>query len=159
LSPVTFLGARAGERVVLPSPNGGALSLRTGMVPTLAACLRNATAVAQAAMQLGSRVAVIAAGEQWPSNGLRFALEDWLGAGCVVASLNGRRSPEAAAAASAFVAVAGRVEQALRDCASGRELVGRGYEPDVVLAAQVDVSLAVPILEAGAFVNRLGAAC
>src|SRR5215468_6306659 len=41
LSPATFASAEHGTRVVLPSPNGGALSLQTGHVPTSTACFRN----------------------------------------------------------------------------------------------------------------------
>lgn len=156
LSPASFLTIRSEERVVLPSPNGGSLSCRTGSVPTLTACLRNAGAVAEAAMAIGGRLAIIPAGERWPSGGLRFALEDWIGAGAVIASLRGNRSSEAAAAASAFDAAAGYLERVLADCTSGRELVGRGYERDVMMAARVNESRAVPVLSGGGFVNRGG---
>lgn len=87
LSPASLLALPAGARLVLPSPNGSALSLATGRVPTFAGCLRNATAVAAAAQHYGRRITVIAAGERWPDGSLRFALEDLLGAGAIVRHL------------------------------------------------------------------------
>ncbi|MDE0415304.1 MAG: 2-phosphosulfolactate phosphatase [bacterium] len=53
LSPETLKAVASGTRIVLPSPNGSRLSRETGAVPTLAGCLRNATAVAQGASSLG----------------------------------------------------------------------------------------------------------
>lgn len=144
LSPAAFETAPAGARVLLPSPNGGSLALRAGAVPTLTAGLRNAAAVARAARGIGTRVAVVPAGERWPSGALRPALEDLLGAGAVVAALGGGESPEAAAP---------HLEAALLDCVSGRELIGGGYRGDVLAAAELDVSRAVPVLRDGALVD------
>ena len=146
LSPASLASVPPGARIVLPAPNGGALSLQTGTVPTFTACLRNATAVARAAARIGGRITVIAAGERWPSGRLRPALEDWLGAGAVVEALAGRRSPEAEAARLAFAATAGHLAEVVRECASGQWLVERGYEEDVVLAAPHDVSRCAPRL-------------
>jgi 2-phosphosulfolactate phosphatase len=81
LSPATLAHLESGQKVVLPSPNGAALSRQTGQVRTLTACLRNAAAVARAAERAGPRITVVAAGERWPSGALRPALEDWIGAG------------------------------------------------------------------------------
>ena len=53
LSPASFLDTPSGTRIVLPSPNGASLSLATGDTITLAGCLRNASAVAKAALRLG----------------------------------------------------------------------------------------------------------
>src|SRR5262252_99246 len=61
LSPRTFASAPRGARIVLPSPNGASLSLGTGHVTTLSACLRNATTVAREAQHVGKRITVIAA--------------------------------------------------------------------------------------------------
>jgi len=151
LSPATFASIRPSEKVVLPSPNGAALSVETGTVPTLTACLRNADAVARAATQIGRRLVVISAGERWPSGGLRPALEDWIGAGAVVANLSGTRSPEAVAAEDAFRAAAPRLESVLVDCLSGRELVERGYRDDIGWAAALNVSGCAPLLRQGAY--------
>lgn len=157
LSPASFTSVPAGTRVVLPSPNGATLSLQASAVPTFAGCLRNATAVAQAAARFGGRITVIAAGERWPSSGrLRPALEDWLGAGAVVAALAGRRSPEAEAARLAFVAVGGQLDAVLRECVSGQWLIDRGYGEDVVLAARHDVSRCAPLLRDGGYRDAAG---
>jgi 2-phosphosulfolactate phosphatase len=142
--------------VVLPSPNGGNLSAHTGLHPTFTACLRNANAVALAASQLGKSIAVIAAGEAWEGGGLRVAVEDLLGAGAIISMLNGSVSPEAAAARATFDALKGRLEPALLECASGRELIGRGHAGDIVLAAPLNVSACIPILQDGAYVNGGG---
>src|SRR5689334_10086397 len=66
LSPASMRDVAPGTRILLPSPNGAALSLLTGATPTLAGCLRNAASVARAAAAIGGRVAVIPAGERWP---------------------------------------------------------------------------------------------
>jgi 2-phosphosulfolactate phosphatase len=151
LSPSSLLGVPAGTRLVLPSPNGATLSTSTSPVPTLAGCLRNASAVAQAARQMGDRITVIAAGERWPDGSLRPALEDFLGAGAILAELEGSLSPEAESAANAYQGSRNRLEAKLHDCASGRELVGRGRIQDVELAAAINASSCAPWLKDGAF--------
>jgi len=151
LSPRSFASVEPGARVVLPSPNGSALSRATAKVTTIAGCLRNATAVAREAQRRGERITVIAAGERWPSGQLRPALEDLLGAGAVVSALAGRRSPEAEAAQRTFDGLAPRVSGALMDCASGRQLVERGFGDDVAMAAALDASRCAPLLVDGAF--------
>jgi 2-phosphosulfolactate phosphatase len=87
LSPASLRNLPAGYRLVLPSLNGAALSYGANHPIVLAACLRNAAAVARAAAALGSTVAVIPAGEMWAMGELRPSLEDWVGAGAVIAAL------------------------------------------------------------------------
>jgi 2-phosphosulfolactate phosphatase len=41
----------------------------------------------------------------------------------------------------------------LESCASGRELIERGFEEDVEIAAKLDVSATVPVLRQRAFVR------
>lgn len=138
LSPLSIAAAPPGTTIVLPSFSG-ALCLHTEGIPTLTACLRNAAAAAGAAMQIGRRITVIAAGDRWPNGGgLRPALEDWLGAGAVIARMAADRTPEAAACQAAFNAARSRLFAALVDCHSGRELVEGGYEDDVRCAAELD---------------------
>lgn len=152
LSPAALRAAAAPERLVLPSPNGSAIAASASGV-VVAACLRNATAVAR---WLGhqddtSPVTVIAAGERWPDGSLRPALEDLLGAGALIAALPARlRSPEAEAAAALFLATRS-VPDAVRRCASGVELVEAGFAEDVEIAVELDRSAAVPVLRDGAF--------
>lgn len=153
LSPASFLQAPRGLRCVLPSPNGATLALRAREVApvVLAGCLRNATAVAAAAHRRGASFNVCPAGERWPDGSLRPALEDWLAAGAILRRLPGLRSPEAETAVAAFEVHRARLAEALADTASGRELAARGYQADVALAAQLDVSDHAAALEAGAF--------
>jgi len=157
LSPASLVQIRPGTRLVLPSPNGATLSLGAGSTPLFAGCLRNAQAVALAASQYGTRFAVIAAGERWPDDhSLRPSFEDLIGAGAIVSYLNGRLSPEAAAAAAAFREARPRLEEHLNGCSSGKELIERGFAEDVHLAAQLNASDTAPALVEGAFVRLKG---
>jgi 2-phosphosulfolactate phosphatase len=152
LSPESLATVAAGTRLVLPSPNGSELSFaaaRLGQV--FAGSLRNAASVATRLAALPGPVAVIAAGERWPDDSLRPAVEDLVGAGAIVARLHGKLSPEAALARAAFERVASALEPTLFDCASGRELVERGFPNDVALAAELDASPVAPRLEGEAF--------
>lgn len=146
LSPQSFLDVPPATRIVLPSPNGSTLSFACAAPAVFAGCLRNARAVAAAARGAGHRITVIAAGERWPDGSLRPCLEDLLGAGAVLSHLSQGRSPEADAAAAGFLALKDRLRSALADTASGRELIGWGYERDLDLAAALDISSAAPRL-------------
>lgn len=161
LAPATLVDLPAGTRLVLPSPNGSALSFgaaeaSVGIV--LAACLRNATAVGEAAAALAGPngvITVIAAGERWngATGPLRPALEDLLGAGAILAALpEAAATPESLVAADAFRAAHGRgLAGVLHGCASGLEKAERGQSADVDLAAAHDVSDVVPRLVGPAF--------
>lgn len=154
LSPRSLLDIAPGTRLVLPSPNGSTLTLGTGDALALAGCLRNATAVAAAAEAHGRRIAVIPAGERWRTDGsLRPAFEDWIGAGAIIDALPGRRSPEAAAAASAFRAAGSLIVEMVRSCGSGKELLENGFDEDVALASALNVSTCVPIYRDGGYVS------
>ncbi|MEM7739084.1 MAG: 2-phosphosulfolactate phosphatase [Deinococcota bacterium] len=154
LSPVSLLDLKAGERIVLPSPNGATLSLATGHTPTFAGCLRNAHVVARAAMVCGPRVSVIAAGERWQEgNSLRIAYEDMLGAGAILRHLPGQRSPEASAAIAVFEQAATNLKKMLHTCNSGQELIQRGFSQDVDIAAQLEADDVAPRLMDGAYTN------
>ena len=150
LSPASLLAIPPGTRLRLPSPNGATVVLAAAGAVVLAGCLRNASAVARAARDLGGPVGVVAAGERRPDGGLRPAVEDLVGAGAVLHALAGRPSPEARAAVAAFLA-ADDLAATLADCASGRELAARGQAADLPLAAEHDVSQTVPLLRDGAF--------
>ena len=95
---------------------------------------------------------MIAAGEQWPDGGLRPSVEDLIGAGAILtASDPATLSPEARAAVAAFRTVRARLDAALGESASGRELVAAGFGVDVQLAAELDATDIVPVLVDGAF--------
>lgn len=153
LSPSSMTSIPAGTRLVLPSPNGSRLSLATSDTVTLAGCLRNAETVAQAAEHLGQRISIIPAGERWRHDGtIRFALEDWVGAGAIIHFLHGTKSPEALAAENAFLSVKYKLYDGLIHSGSGRELIERGFEGDVALAFDLGVSHNAPRLRDGAYV-------
>ncbi|QZY29222.1 2-phosphosulfolactate phosphatase [Nocardioides coralli] len=157
LSPLSLQRARGIERLVLPSPNGSTIcaALNEQGVAVVAACLRNADAVAAwLAPQVadGATVAVVPAGERWPDGSLRPAAEDLWGAGAVLTGLDrGLMSPEARLAVAAWQDVRARPLENLLACASGRELVEKGFEPDVAIAGRPSTSDVVPVLRDGAF--------
>jgi 2-phosphosulfolactate phosphatase len=153
LAPASLRAIPAGTALVLPSPNGSTLSLHVKSVPTFAACLRNAPAVARQASLRGSRIAVIPAGERWSDDSLRPCVEDLVGAGAVLASLPGTMSPEAELAVAAFLACRDTLRERLSTCGSGRELIGRGFPEDIELAAEYAVSSAAPILLGECYVD------
>ncbi|WP_425434382.1 2-phosphosulfolactate phosphatase [Lentzea fradiae] len=145
--------------VELPSPNGSnlcALAARTGR-HVLAACLRNAEAVARRAAELGETIGVVPGGERWGLDVLRSGprefgplrpcVEDYLGAGAVLAALDGKASAEALLAVTAFRNT--DVAAAVRECGSGQELIHGGHAADVDLAVEIGVSAAVPVLVDG----------
>lgn len=167
LSPAAMAGVTAEalggvERIVLPSPNGSAISfgLRDAGLEVVGACLRNATAVGRrlaARVAAGAVVAVVPAGERWPDGSLRPAAEDLWGAGAVVDALvrasesDAGLSPEADLARDAFLAVRDRLPERLLACAGGQELAAVGFAADVEVAARLDVSDVVPVLGADGF--------
>jgi len=165
LSQATLRESVGVERLVLPSPNGSAISfaLAQGGAQVVGASLRNRSA---AAGWLASRlladqeasVVVVAAGERWDADdSLRPALEDLLGAGAVISALGAAGlagwSPEARAAAFTFDAFAQSLPDTLRACTSGQELIGRGFGEDVDVAAELDTSPHVPVLRDDIFIR------
>lgn len=155
LSPVSLLSLAPGDRVVLPSPNGStcAAAAHDAGATLYAACLRNATAVGQWLGQRHESVTVIACGERWPDGSLRPSIEDYLGAGAVLAALAGRRSPEAEAAVHGWHAAQNEIAETIAGCVSGREAVARGWARDLEFACQVGASQTVPVLHQGGFVD------
>lgn len=156
LSPASLLRLESGDAVVLPSPNGStcaAIAAERGAT-VVAACLRNASAVATWVDALPGPVTVVACGERWPDGSLRPSLEDGIGAGAVISSLHGSRSPEAEAAAAMWHhARSAGLAETLARCSSGREQITRGWAEDLSYASEADVSDVVPVLVDGSFVD------
>jgi 2-phosphosulfolactate phosphatase len=161
LSPAALRRAPVTARLVLPSPNGSAISAAAAAsgIVVVAACLRNAAAVARWLDGKGfgtarQPVAVVAAGECWPDGSLRPAVEDLLGAGAVIAVLHaqgrGPLSPEAEAARACFQATPD-IASAVSASVSGRELADGGFAEDVSIATEINSSTTVPVLTCGAF--------
>lgn len=153
LSPLSLMALKTGSRIVLPSPNGSTLSLSTGDTPTFAGCLRNAMAVAKAAMACGPRVSVIPCGERWQEDdSLRSAYEDLLGAGAVISCLDGTRSPEARAAVAVFESSKSDLLVMLERCSSGKELIEKGFGTDIPPIAALNCDDVAPVLTDGVYV-------
>jgi 2-phosphosulfolactate phosphatase len=142
LSPTSLATVPAGLKLVLPSPNGSTVAFKARERGGVVFCggLRNARATARACAAF-ERVLLVPCGERWPDGSLRPALEDLVGAGAIVAAL-GRAdaSPEARAAAATWQALGADRRGVLADGASARELVERGFEADVALCLDEDVS-------------------
>ncbi|MEO8664936.1 MAG: 2-phosphosulfolactate phosphatase [Ignavibacteria bacterium] len=153
LSPSSLLNIPEDIRFVLPSPNGATLSLSTGNTFTLCGCIRNAKAVAEFAMTKGEKITVIPAGEKWPDESLRPAVEDLIGAGAIINYLKGILSPESESALSVFRNSIEDLRNVIMNCSSGKELIEKGFENDVELACKLNESNCVPGLVDGVYVN------
>jgi 2-phosphosulfolactate phosphatase len=156
LSPASLQTIPAGTKLLLPSPNGSKLSLTCGSAIVFAGCLRNAAAVGAAALVAaeGGDIAVIPAGERWRrDDSLRPAIEDWLGAGAILDALGLPLTAEARIARDAFRSAHDDLAATIRDCVSGRELIGWGFAEDVELAIQFNVSACAPRLRNGCYVG------
>ena len=155
LSVTSLQNLPADMRLVLPSPNGSTVSLLAGDTPAvIAGCLRNCRAVAASALKKGKRVVVIPAGEKWENDTLRPCVEDLIGAGAIISHLQGRLSPEALVAKAVFENLSADLIENLKNCISGREKIARGEETDIHLAAELNSSDCVPILENDAFIKE-----
>lgn len=152
LSPATLLLAAAGEEIIVVSPNGAACArVADGASAIFVGALVNARATADAISQIAERdgvrhrITIVACGERWPVPGtdgaLRFAIEDYLGAGAILSYLpsNLRRSPEAELCQMAFAGVRDDLPRFLETCGSGIELIERGFAADVAFAARLAV--------------------
>jgi 2-phosphosulfolactate phosphatase len=155
LSPGSLQKIITGTKLVLPSPNGSELSFVSGSktVKTITACLRNCRAVSEAAVKLGERITVIPAGEKWKDGSIRFAIEDYIGAGAVISFLNGSLSQEAEMALEAFKNAEENLYDRISNSVSGVELNDMGFPGDVKLACEFNVSDTVPILNGNIFEN------
>jgi len=152
LSPASFSDVHSGTQVVLPGLNGSRLSLLTGQVPTLAGCIRNARRTGEGARRLGQKIAVVPAGERWKTDGtLRPAVEDLIGAGAIIRSLEGLVSPEAKCAMGAFECARPYLAQLLAASCSGQELIAMGFKQDIAMSAELDADDCLAVLRDGAY--------
>lgn len=161
LSPRSYESLEAGSRIILPSPNGATCSRLGAEVPYLfAGALVNARTVSQVVRRIihttHLSVTVVACGERWGEPGedgaLRFALEDYLGAGAILSHLDLEMSPEAEVCARAFQSMEGNITNLLNHCGSGVELKMRNAWEDVIFASRCDTCSIAPVLRNGWFV-------
>lgn len=165
LSPSSFGPEDAGRRYVISSANGAACaSYATGATAVIAGALLNADATAAGAWELqassAAPITVIACGERWSAayateDRLRPCVEDYLGAGAILAALGRDCSPEAEVCAASFLGSAARLERLLWECASSRELRERDQGADVQFCSRLNITAAVPIMRDGGFASRL----
>lgn len=156
------------------SRNGAAVvSAAVPAGAVLVGALRNAAAVARTVLEIQNRrqartsVAVIAAGELTDAGELRFAVEDLLGAGAIIAALSDlgadHTSPEAAAACESARGLRRALRHLLTASGSGRELAdgvastakieAAGLVPtSAAAAAEIDAVDVVPVLSDGMLV-------
>lgn len=155
LSPHSYDGVEPDTRIVLPSPNGATcVTLARSSPRVLVAALINAEATARAILEaLDSsvgEVTVVACGERWPDSSedgeLRFAIEDYLGAGAILSHLPLPKSPEALAAEGAFLHLRSKLDEVLLQSGSGIELCDKGHKADVTFAARLNSHQSVPTL-------------
>jgi 2-phosphosulfolactate phosphatase len=142
LSPGSLVDVNRGQRIVIPSLNGATCSRSaTHATITMTAALVNAGVTAR----------VISAASN--TGDLRMAIEDYLGAGAIIARLDCTKSPEAQVAEAAFRNCKSDLQALLWDSVSGRELRAIGFGEDVKCAANIDSVDAVPVLKDGFFVR------
>jgi 2-phosphosulfolactate phosphatase len=144
----TFSDAAAEDRIVLRTLNGAECTVLASTAPrVLAGSLLNASAVgASISAVIASSeqcVTIVACGERLtkPAPGdeeMRFAIEDYLGAGAILSAAGGDLSPEAQVCASAFDGSRDRLLELLLECASGRQLRDWALEDDVRFSARLD---------------------
>ncbi len=160
LSPSTFLNIESGRKVVVASPNGATCTgIAKDVAYLFAGALVNAEAVGRTVSRLvreeGRKTTVIACGERKriPGGGrrIRWAVEDYLGAGAVLSFIDGRKSADAVVCEGAFRQSRDRLSDVLHGCRSGEELCERGYGRDVDFAARLNTLDCVPILREGRF--------
>ncbi len=158
LSPLSYLQAEPGAKIVLSSPNGAACSRHAAEVPYLfIGAIVNAQAaalkIADTMKWSGLGLTVLACGERWKQpneeGSLRFALEDYLGAGAILSCLDAEKSPDALVCEAAFRGVCENLDPLLRHCESGQELIEMGYEDDVAFSACLNRYDSVPVMRDG----------
>lgn len=156
LSPLTLLNVPAGQSIVLPSLNGGTCCELSRNAPhVFIGALVNAEAVAAEVSRIiessNHSVTVVACGEREQGvdgrDEIRFAIEDYLGAGAIISVLTVDKSPEALVCETAFLQKNEFLADVIWDSVSGRELREIGFEADVSFASQQDALTVCPRLQ------------
>jgi len=155
LSPLTYVDIAPGTKITVWSPNGATCSRYADQAPyVISGGLLNAQAVAEAVTRIiesrSLAVTVIACGERekGPSDDgpIRWAVEDYLGAGAVLSYLPQAKSPDAIVCESAFQDNKDKLDQILWECPSGLELREAGFGDDVIYSARLNIYDCVPTM-------------
>lgn len=155
LSPTSIKNISKGVKLVLPSPNGSAVSFKASDagITVFSGCFRNMTATADACRAF-KRILLIPCGERWADGSLRPSIEDYVAAGGIIAALSREScSPEAQAAVAVWRHYHAHNLLLLRDCSSGVELIQRGFDEDVELCLEIDRSTQACCLRNNAYVS------
>jgi len=157
LSPASIKNISEGEKLVLPSPNGSAISFKAKDlgIAVFSGCFRNIIATANACRAF-ERILLIPCGERWPNDSLRPCIEDYVAAGGIIAGIGRENySPEAQAAVAVWQHYQKQNLAPLRECSSALELIQRGYDQDVDLCLERDKSEKACRLWGDAFISAL----
>jgi len=147
--------------VILVAPNGGACSTAAGPeYPVFMGSFLNARATARALMNSPNAkngIVIVAAGEvvegQFDDLQIRrFALEDYLGCGAILSQIRAPMTPEAEICKRAFEYSLQDYAELIRESESGKYLVERNQEADIVHCVQRDLYGIVPIAKGGQIV-------
>jgi 2-phosphosulfolactate phosphatase len=162
LSPLTYIGKKAGTKVAVSSPNGATCSRYADRAPAVfAGCLLNYRAVAEIVTKLVNEstgsVTVIACGErekQPNEDGpIRWAVEDYLGAGAIISELSLEKSPDALVCEAAYMETQDMIGHIIRNCPSGKELHEMGFDRDIDHSIQLNIYDNVPVMRNGFFTD------
>jgi len=167
LSPLTYKNVEENTKVVLPALNGGTCckfaQSKSNIV--LIGTLVNARAIASYIMLLLDRmdklplISVIACGERYKETNadgeLRFAIEDYLGAGAIINELELEKTTEAILCEMAFKYSKDILRDMIWNCESGVELRDIGFGDDVKLASQLNSIDVVPALKGDSIERNL----
>jgi len=167
LSPLTFNNIAENTKVVLPALNGGTcckLANKNNAIVLIGA-LVNAEAITKYIMSFieANRshftISIVACGERFKepnSDGeIRFAIEDYLGAGAIIAGLKMNKTSEALVCEGAFVQNQKSLDRIIWECESGVELRDIGFGDDVKLASQLNSIDVVPALKGDSIERNL----
>lgn len=143
------------QKLVLPSPNGSTISanLAARGLQVLTSGLRNASVTAKwLAENHHGKVVCISAGERWPDDSLRPAVEDLMGAGMLISEIKAISTDislgmDAAVALASYRSFAAQLVELVKASASGRELIDAGFADDVNIACELNESRSVAIFD------------
>jgi 2-phosphosulfolactate phosphatase len=158
----TLLTAPAGEKIVLPSPNGSFDTIKGRKAPCLLiGSLLNARAVAETVKELLATTTmdctIVPCGERWPTKEeFRVDFEDELTASAILnfIGIEDYFSPEATICAANWKVIGDRYEELLLECGSARKVRNQGFQDDLEWLAQLNKYDVVPELCGDHFIPR-----
>lgn len=148
-SPAEYRQERVkGRTIVLTTTNGTRTLQAASAARILVACsFLNVSAAARRLTKTGLDILIVCAGRHG-----RFCLEDAVGSGMLIdralriADCPIECSDAARAAHQLFTIHQDDLLGTLRDCAWGREMMRKGFEADLEICAQVDLTDIVPVM-------------